>query len=84
MTTDRASRADLTAGLLAAADATSRAAAPDVLRDALVAALVAALPAGPDRLARLEELVDEGRAAWDLLLCGDRRGHLLLGGAGWS
>ncbi|MDO9171687.1 MAG: methyltransferase domain-containing protein, partial [bacterium] len=84
MTTDRASRADITAGLLAAADATSPAAAPDVLCDALVAALVAALPTGPDHLARLEELVDEGRAAWDLLLCGDRRGHLLLGGAGWS
>ena len=80
MTTGRTSRADLTARLLAAAATTPPAAAPDVLRDALVAAL----PDGPDRLARLEELVDEGRAAWDLLLCGDRRGHLLLGDAGWS
>ncbi len=80
MTTDRASGADIAAGLLAAAGALSSSSTPDELRDALVAAL----PVGPDRLARIEELVDEGRAAWDLLLCGDGRGHLLLGGAGWS
>ncbi|MBK7703389.1 MAG: methyltransferase domain-containing protein [bacterium] len=64
--------------MLAAADAAGPRPRPDVLRDALVAAL----PPGPDRIARIEELVDEGRAAWDLLLGGDSRGHLLLGGAG--
>ncbi len=80
MTSERSSRTVATSRLLAAADAVGPGAAPDVLRDALVAAL----PPGPDRIARIEDLVDEGRAVWDLLLCGSGRGHLLLGGAGCS
>lgn len=78
MTTDRPASSSTASRLLAAADAVVPGAAPDVLRDALVAAL----PPGPDRIARIEELVDEGRAAWDLLLGGAGRGQLLLGGAG--
>ncbi len=80
MTAGPTSRSLLTARLLAAADSLQ----PDAAPDALCAALAAAVPPGPDRLAWIEELVDDGRAAWDLLLGGAARGHLLLGGAGWS
>lgn len=80
MTAGRASRTAIAARLQAVAGTAAPGIAPDDLRDILVAAL----PPGPDRIAWTEDLVDEGRAAWDLLLDGPGHGHLLLGGAGWS
>ncbi|MBU1074070.1 methyltransferase domain-containing protein, partial [bacterium] len=46
--------------------------------------LVAAIPAGPDQRSRVAELVDESRAAWQWLLGGRRRGHILHLSGGWN